>query len=268
MPITKTAPKPQDSALPGENPDHNPRAKIGGNNPPPEEQIAIDFREAMLEKHPSYEQRIEDLKSASDRAVVDSAEAAGKAADLVRSIRAMMGAINDSHRETKQPFLNATRAVDGLKRQLVSPLDEALSTINRKQTEFLRQEEARREKLRKEEEARARAEALKAEEAERARREAEGQGDMEAMEAVEAAPAPAFVKKEPEPIRSADTGASVSGRKVWESQITDYEVAAIQVLDDDKVREAVEKAVARRVKAGVRSMEGVRIYQSLQAVSR
>lgn len=246
-------------------PQENPRAIIGGNNPPPEEQVILDFREAMIEKLPTWEQRIEDLEAACARAVVDTPEAAGKAGDVVKAIRALSNAIGDAHKDTKEPFLAATRAVDQEKRRHVTRLDDAKRLIEGKQTEFLRKEEARREKERREAEVAARAEAEAAAEAARQRAEAEGKGDIEAMQEVEAVAAPAKLRSEPEPIRSVDTGAAVSGRKEWVCEVKDYELAVIDMLDDEKVKEAIDACAKRRLRAGIRNQPGVHAYQALSA---
>lgn len=251
-------------ALPGENPASSP-APLGHNNPPPEEQVVIDFREGMIGKLPTWEQRIDDLIAAAERAVIDSEEAAGKSGDLVKSVRAMINALSDVHKTVKDPFFKAGKVVDGLKNQHSSRLEAAKALIERKQTEFLRQQQAEREKARREAEARARAEAAAAAEAERARSEAEGQGDLEAMEQVEAVAAPALVRQQAEPIRSVDTGAAVSGRKEWQCVVEDHGVAALEMLDDDKVKEAIEACAKRRMRAGLRNQPGVRCWEALVA---
>lgn len=261
MPITETLPKPE-AKLPGENP---ASAGIGHNNPPPEEQVAIDFREAMIDKHPTYEQRIDDLAAAAERCAVTDAETAGKAGDLVKSIRAMSGAVADAHKTVKQPYLDAGRVADQMKNGLTVKLDAAKRTVEGKQTEFLRAEEAKREAARREAQAEAQRQAEAAAEAERKRLEAEGAGDVEALAEVEVVAAPAVVAKAPEPIRSADTGVVVSGQKKWECQVEDYELAVISMLDDPKIKEAIDACAARRVRAGIHQIEGVRIWQATVA---
>lgn len=275
MGITKRPPKSKQTemALPGENEssqaaagvDPNPRAVIGANNPPPEEQVVLDFRERMVEKLPIWEQRIEDLVASSGRAVIDSEESAGKSADLIRSIRAMSNAIDDAHKQAKEPYLAASRAVDGAKRQHTARLDEAKRVVEGKQTAFIRQRDAELEKKRREAAARAREEAEAAAAAERARQEAEGINDVEALEEIEAVAAPAVVQKAPENVRSVDTGASVGGRKVWECEVTDYSVAVIDMLNDAKVKEAIEGCAKRRMKAGMTEQAGVRCWQATVA---
>lgn len=263
MPVAKRKIEP--APLPGENTESNPRAVIGGNAPPPEEQVRVDFHEGMLAKHSTYEQRVADLLAAAERAVVNDQDSAGKAGDLIKSINAMGKAVDEVHSTVKKPYFEAGKVVDGLKNALANRLQSAKRIAADKQTEFLREEEAKREAARREAAAVAHAEAERAAEAERQRLAAENAGDLEALAEVEVVAAPAVVPKAPEPIRSADTGTVVSGRKEWQSQVLDYEVAAIQVLDDDKVKEAIDACVKRRVRAGIRNIEGVRIWQAVVA---
>jgi hypothetical protein len=80
------------------------------------------------------------------------------------------------------------------------------------------------------------------------------------------APAPA-----PEPERTfirGDFGAAISGKKEWLSQVTDYEVAFMAVSNNDKVREAIDKAISSMVRGGVHQIEGVRIWQDVKVSNR
>ena len=249
----------------GENPSSNPRAVIGGNAPPPEEQVKIDFHEAMLDKHPTYSQRIAELHAAAVRVEITDEVMAGKSADVIKSIRAMKAAVEDAHKTVKAPYWEAGKVADSLKNNLVFDLDAAMKILGAKQTEFLRQEQARREAEQRQREMEARREAEAAAEAERQRLAAEAENNPEALAEVEVVAAPAVVQRAPEPIRSVDTGATISGRKEWQCEVTDYTVAVIQVLDDPKVKEAVDAAVKRRVKAGIHNIEGVRIWQAVVA---
>jgi len=67
-----------------------------------------------------------------------------------------------------------------------------------------------------------------------------------------------------------DFGAAVSGQKIWLSQVTDYEVAFIAggLAKNEKVREAIDKAIANQVRGGVREIEGVRVWSDIKASNR
>lgn len=265
MPIRKPAKQTQADPLPGENIQSGNHAVLGHNNPPPEQQVVLDFRERMFEKKADWEPRVDELIASTGRAVIDSEEAAGKSADLMRAIRAMINALDDAHKTAKEPFLTAIKAVDNEKRRYTSRLDEAKRVLEGKQTAFIRQRDAEIEKQRREAEARAREEAAAAEEAERQRRAAEDVGDLDAMEEVEAVAAPAVVHKSVENVRSMDTGASVGGRKEWQCQVEDYSVAVIDMLGDAKVKEAIEACAKRRMKAGMTEQAGVKCWQATVA---
>ena len=62
--------------------------------------------------------------------------------------------------------------------------------------------------------------------------------------------------------------ASVSGQKVWVSQVEDYEVAFIAVANNSKVREAIDTAIKAMVRGGVHEIPGVRIWSDVKASNR
>ncbi len=108
MPIVQAAPEPEVVDL-------NPRAVMGANEPPVEEQIAMEFREALLSDRPDFITRMESAIAAVDRGIVlddkgkpqlatESEEMLGKAGDLEKILRACDGYISDTHRMVKQPY--------------------------------------------------------------------------------------------------------------------------------------------------------------------
>lgn len=288
MPIVQEAPKPDL----GENPASNPRAAIGDNMPPVEEQIAMEFREALLTDRPDFLVRMETALDALDRvpATIEDEETLSRAGDLDKILRSCDTYVSEVHKAVKEPHLARGRACDAEKNKLVGRINDARFALRDRMNAFM----AKREAERRAEEARRAAEArLAAEAAARAEREAreaeeaaaravseaktaEERANAEALAvaaAIEAeekmaqavlAAAPAA---KAEPIRS-DTGSTVSGQKVWTHEIVDVELAFMAVSDDEKVREAIDKAIARRVKAGTRKIEGVKIWQAIKAVAR
>ena len=73
--------------------------------------------------------------------------------------------------------------------------------------------------------------------------------------------------KAPEPVRS-DAGATVSTTTVWESRVDDHKVAFRAVADDAKVKEAIDAAVQRLVRAGKREIKGATIWPTTKATAR
>jgi hypothetical protein len=104
----------------------------------------------------------------------------------------------------------------------------------------------------------------------REREEAERKAEPQANPDMEPVPLPVMpaARLEPaQPIKS-DFGTTVSGQKVWECEVEDYLVAFMSVSDNEKVREAIDKAIKGMVRGGMRKIEGVRIFQALKASNR
>lgn len=287
MPIVQAAPEPE--TLPP-TVDLNPRAVVGGNEPPVEEQIAMEFREALLSERPDFLVRMEGAIGAVDRAEVVDDETLGKAGDLAKILRACEAYVADVHKAVKEPHLARSRACDAEKNALTGKITVARSRLADVMNAFMAKREAERraEEMRRAAEARAAAEAAaKAEReareaelaAQRAMAEAANEAEREAAAAraaeaqreaeqrmADAALAAAPVGKA-EPVRS-DTGSTISGRTVWQAEVENYKQAFTAVSDDPKVREAVDAAISRLVRAGKREIKGVRIWSTTQAVAR
>lgn len=247
-------------------------AGIGHNRPPLDEEARQAFRERMLEKKPDYVQRIDDLGGAAERCAVVDQETAGKAGDLVKQIRAMISLVNDTHKVVKEPYLAAGRAVDDAKKGLESRLNTMKVTVEGKQNQFIREEEARRTAEQRrlqaiaDQQAREREEADRKAEAERAAAAAAG----EPLPEPEPEPLPVLPAARVEaaaPIKS-DFGTTVSGTKVWDAEVVDWDLAYIAVSKNEKVREAIEKAIKGMVRGGAREIDGVRIFQALKVSNR
>ncbi len=283
MPIVQAAPEPEVVDL-------NPRAVMGANEPPIEEQIAMEFREALLSERPDFLVRMESAVEAVGRAEVVDDETLGKAGDLAKILRACEAYVAEVHKAVKEPHLARSRACDAEKNALTGKITVARSRLADVMNAFMAKREAERraEEMRRAAEARAAAEAAaKAEReareaelaAQRAMAEAANEAEREAAAAraaeaqreaeqrmADAALAAAPVGKA-EPVRS-DTGSTISGRTVWQSQVEDYAKAMKAVKSDPKVREAIDAAVQRLVKAGQREIPGTRIWSTTQAVAR
>jgi hypothetical protein len=262
-------------------------ATIGHNKPPLEEVVPEEFRAELLRARPDFFTKLEDAVGAADRANAVDDETLGRCGDLVNVYRALAKHIDAAHKTVKEPYLTGGRIVDAEKKALADRVDEAKRRVEAIGNGFVakRQAEQRAEQERIAAEQRAAAERAAAAERERERAEreailaqqqaanAEERAAAEerariaaeeaeaAMSAAALAPAAAAAS---EPVRS-DAGATVSGKQDWQSQVEDYTVAFMAVEDDEKVREAIDKAIARRVRAGSRKIEGVRIWPVAKA---
>lgn len=275
-------PEPKASA----EPTHAP-APRDHNRPPPEDIIPLEFREKLLEDRPDFLMVLDNLIGAADRAQATNDDELGKCGNLVNAYRKALSHIDATHKAVKEPYLIGGRLVDAEKNKLVEQINEAKAKVERVGNAYSADKKAREdaERLRIEQEQRAAAEeAMRAEQAareaelaaERALADAASEVERaaalaraaEAQERAEQAMAEAALAAaaptKAEPVRS-DEGATVSSKQEWKCEVQDYEVAFMAIADDEKVREAIDKAIARRVKAGARKIEGVRIWPVAKA---
>ncbi|WP_226018459.1 hypothetical protein [Novosphingobium sp. FKTRR1] len=239
-------------------PEQNPRAVMGGNKPPLEELIPVEFRAALLAERPDFLTRFDDLVAASKRARAEDEETLGRCGDLVVAYRKCASHINTTHEAVKAPYLLGGRLVDAEKKALLARLDDAKVRVERIANTFVAQREAEQRAERERIAAIERAQAEEYAAAERERQAAAAADDIEAIVSAPVVPL-AVARERIEPVRS-DAGSVVSGKQAWESQVTDYTLAFMAVEDNPKVREAIDKAVAGLVRAGKRTIEGVRIW--------
>lgn len=228
-------------------------APIGHNRPEPSVDAVKDFDDA-LDQREGFRDRVDQLVAASDRAVCIDQDTAGRCADLGKQIAAASKVVEDARKTVKEPYLEAGRAVDNAARVIAAPLTNAGTKVKGKLDTFLREERVKAEaERRRQEDARRAEEARLAEE--RAKAEAEGRPPP-APEALPVVTAPA----EAAPVRG-DYGSLATARSVWKAEVTDYTLAFMAVENNEKVREAIDKAVAALVRSGVHKIEGVNIFE-------
>lgn len=265
-------------------PDAKPAiAGPGHNKPPLEEIIPAEFRAKLLEEKPEFLTRFYAAIDAAARAVAEDDDTLAKCGDLVNLYRAQIAHINGTHKAVKEPYLQGGRLVDAEKNALIERVEAAKRKVEGIGNAYVAEREAKLKAERDRQAAEQRAAADKAAAAERARLQAERDAEAAALAATsdaerakaaaaaeqarkeaeaaqeEAALAAAQTTTKAEPVRS-DAGASVSGKQEWLSQVEDYTKAFKSVKDDPKVREAIDAAVKRLVKAGKRELVGVRIW--------
>lgn len=233
----------------------------GHNRPLPHEDAVREF-EDMLAQRDGFSARIVALTEASGRAVAVDTDTAGRCGELVKQITAAERVIEDARKTVKEPYLEAGRAVDAAAKARVGSLVEAKAAVNSKLNAFVREEEERR-----------RAEQRRADEARRAAEAEQRAREEAARVANESVPEPepvAFVAPAPvEPTRiRGDYGSLTSAKTVWRHEVTDWAVAFIAVESNDRVREAIDKAIGAMVRSGARQIEGVRVYPDTVAQVR
>lgn len=247
----------------------------GHNRPSPANDVVREFND-LLAQRDGFTDRCEALAGAAERAIATNEETAGRCGELVKQISAAERVINDAHKSAKEPYLEASRAVDSAKKAKLGPLEQAKATVTDKLNTFLRLDRKR---------GLARAEGVtiddsmnetaidkavtehRAAQAEQRRREEEARAANGPAPEPIAEPTPPPVAPEPTRIRG-DFGALTTGKTVWRHEITDWEIAFMQVANNEKVREAIDKAIGAMVRSGVRQIEGVRIYSDVAAQVR
>jgi hypothetical protein len=266
-------------------------ASLGHNKPPLEELIPAEFRAKLLEDKPEFLTRLDAGIGAADRAQAVDDETLAKCGDLVNLYRAQIAHINATHKAVKDPYLQGGRLCDAEKNALIEKVETAKQQVERIGNAYVAEREAKLKAERDRIAAEERAAAQRAADAERARIEAERAAELatrkatndaerqeaqaradaaraEADAAAEnAALAAAQVTTKAEPVRS-DAGASVSGKQEWTCATEDYLKAFKHVKDDPKVREAIDAAIKRLVRAGKRELVGVRIWPVSKATFR
>lgn len=246
MPV-KQAAKPEEAEAPKE----NPRAVIGGNRPPLDEEARATFREELLRDRPDFEFKVDEIVAAADRVAITDEDSYARAGDFIRRCRAAEQHIDQAHKIAKGPYLEAGRAVDAAKNEMqfrvIEAKGKAQDKANAYAAKIAAEEKAERERAERE-----------AREAAAAAREA-GEDEVVELAAAQA--------RKAQPVRS-DAGTTISAKSVWNSRVTDYARAFKAVKSDPKVKEAIDAAIARQVRAGIRELPGVEIWETKQAVAR
>lgn len=249
---------------------------MGHNRPPLDEQITVDFIEAL--DSAGITGRIADLLASAGRApvIIADAEMAGSYADLIKQIAAAGKAVEAEREKLNRPLLNAQRALKGKADAIVNPLGSAEATARarikvfddaerekerQRQIEAQREAEAERQRLQAIADEQAAKERARLQAIEDARAAAEAREavavEVEA-EVIEVAPEPAV---EPEaPVVRGDYGAKVVRTTNWKHRIVSVRQLPDSILKHAKVVEAIDKVIAAQVRGGTRELKGCEIF--------
>jgi hypothetical protein len=118
--------------------DANPRAVVGGNNPPLAERIASEFREALLSEKPDFLTLLEALSGAVERASCNSEDQLARCGQLVITLRAATAHVDAAHKIVKAPYLEQGRLADAEKSLLTERLGAERERVEALQADFLR----------------------------------------------------------------------------------------------------------------------------------
>lgn len=254
----------EDEALPPR--DHN--------RPPLEELIPLEFREELLRDQPEFLKTMDLYLGAGDpdsedyvegsvyRAKCDDDDQLARCGKVIKALREMQARVDATHVAVKAPYLLGGRLVDAEKNALTGRIKVGRDLVQDMMDEY------GAEQLRKQRAEEKRLADLRAEEAAKQRAlEAEAKANN-APPPPRPQPAAIEPPRKMAPLRT--DGAVVSIGTEWDCEIEDYAKAFKKVKDDAKVREAIEAAIKRIVKAtkGATVIPGVRQFERAKTSSR
>lgn len=280
----------------------NVRAKIGGNSPPLEETLIMEFDANLREHDFDLIARIDELEAkARDAAPCYDAETAARYGDAVKAAVAAIKVIDAERELLNRPILTAQRALMARATFYKERLETAEKRIRGHLDAFTAREKHRREdeererqRIIREAEAKAAREAeeerqrlqaiadaaaakerarLQAIEDERAAKESREAKPVEVVAEtvhVEAAP---VVEVPAAPVYDAvrsDRGVLVAETETWHVEIENIRQVPDMFLKNEAVIEALRKVIAPSVrgKTGLREIKGCRIFSTVKASVR
>jgi hypothetical protein len=179
-------------------------AAVGHNKPPVEDEARAAFREALLADRPDFEQKVEDIVAAADRARVIDDETYARGGSFVKTARAAIAHVGAAHTAAKAPYLAGGRVVDAQKNELVFRIEQARDKVQQQLNAYAAQKEAEARAERERIAAEQRAAAEAAMKAERERQEAEAAAARAAREAASEEERAAAAERAAEAARQAE----------------------------------------------------------------
>ena len=249
----------------------------------PERAIGIGHNRAPLkdllrEQYESIGERVDALIASASRAptTISDDDTLGKMGDLIKAITACGKVIETKRVAEKDPFLQASREVDGFFKPMADTLDKAKKQLEAPCGSYLRAKADAERKAREAREAAARAEAERAiqeaQAAEAANRPADSDAALTRAVEAEQIAQQAARAAEARPADMARTrgemGSVATLRTVWDAEITDLAAVPLDQLRAFLSRDTIEKAVRAFVRNGGRQLAGVRIFENSTATVR
>ena len=251
------------------------------NNPPADLLVGDALRDKLRDENYELIQRRDQLLEASTRIPpITDDDVAGKVADYVKQLTALVKASETQRTGAKEPYLEGGRNVDGFFKAVTDPIEKVKMAVQKQLTTYLREKEEaeRRERIAQERIAREAA-AQAAREAAAAAAAAADAASLDA--AVEAekvaevaaadlakASAAADVKPAELTRTRGEYGSMSSLRTEWVFDEIDRAALDLEALRPYLPTDGLEKAVRGFIKAGGRQLRGTTIYESTKAVVR
>lgn len=249
---------------------------IGHNNPPTDHEM---IREELKDRNAKVLDRTEKLVEAADRApdTIEDQDTADKMADLSKQITVCINALEDRRKTEKAPYWDMCKVVDGFFGDKNDILTAAKNRIKKVERDWLsaqeKKERERRAELEREAKAARDEEIRKAAELEEAGKKTQSEAVMQ--KAISHDHDAAFFGEAAQARGSAvavsvgmDTGAKSSLRYVWTGEIEDRDAVDLEKLRPYISNDVLQKAINSAVKAGARTIKGVKIYEKADVVTR
>lgn len=256
-------------------PDFNPPKKIDPFDPAPLLRLFEDF---------TGEMSVMDNEARAIQVIDDPSNQL--AVEMTTQAKKLQQMIDKKHKDLKEPYLAVTRELDGFRKNLSDRLASIQKTINDKIRPYLQKKEQDRLEVVRKAEAKAKAEQERLEKiaqderdrlaAEaRAKAEAEGLDKKEADKAAAEAAAmveapPVIVAEAPEETKTVTEAGTAKLKKEWVWEIENFKALPAEAFESRKAE--IVKALApyfnAQVKAGIRNIPGVKIFQQAKLDTR
>lgn len=237
----------------------DPRLAMGANNPP---SVTEMVQAELADKHAPLIQRKDEIMGSVSRAPaeVTDDDTAGRHTELIRAITSACKVSENARTSAKEPHLEAGRAVDGWFKKHFDPLLKAKADLTRPLEVFLRQKADKERREREAAAAKAAAEAAR--QAAEIKTEADVDQAIAQQERAEKAVEAAQVKPAELARTRGDFGGLATLQTRWKHEVTDQKLVPLeyQMVNDMAIKAAI--------KAGVRAIPGVRIYEDQSAMVR
>lgn len=230
-------------------------ASIGHNFDPLDPEA---IRARLADKHGALLTRASSLTEAAARLPekIEDDETNAKMGDFVKQIGGAHKALEAARKTEKAPYDDAGKVVHGFFTGPQGKLEEVKRTAEARMSGYMRAK-ADAERKRREEEARRLAEEAAAKNDESAFEQASGEVEM-----IEASKPAEMVRQH------SDLGTVATLRTSWEFEVLDRAKVDLEALRPYLGADAVDKAIRAAIRAGVREIGGVRIYQDQKASIR
>lgn len=251
-------------------------AAFGHNSMSDAEIIRAELDQSCKELMDRRDQLIAAVERAPD--IITDEETAGRVADFIKQISAAIKLADGERTRRKQPWLDGGRTVDGFFKTVTGPLDDAKKQIQGRLTAWqrARAEEERQRRMAEERAAREAAEKAARDAAEAAAK-LESEDDLEsaiaaeeaariARESAEKAAQDAVAKAADMHRARGDYGSTASLRTFWDFRDMDSATLDLEALRPYLAHDALEKAVRAAIRAGVREMRGVVIFENQKSI--